>query len=77
MEGRPGNTEAEVDNIQMEMLLKMLIKWCGLSMNQSVQMPALPSCMAGQLPVGAVLAQHALALAEDFLLALSSLSAYR
>lgn len=46
-------------------------------MNQSEQMPALPRGMAGQLPVGIVLAQHVLALAEDFVLTLSSLSAYR
>lgn len=46
-------------------------------MNQSEQMPALPRGMAEPLPVGIVLVQHVLALAEDFVLTLSSLSAYR
>lgn len=46
-------------------------------MTQSEQMPALPRGMAGQLPVGIVLVQHVLALAEDFVLTLSSWSAYR
>lgn len=63
--------------MQMEMLFKILTKWCGLCMNQSEQMPALPRGMAGQLPVGIVLVQHVLALAEDCVLTLSSLSAYR
>lgn len=46
-------------------------------MNQSEQMPALPRGMAEQIPVGIVLVQHVLALADDFVLTLSSLSAYR
>lgn len=77
MEGRVGNAKAEAVSVQIEMLFKISTKWCGLSMNQPEQMPALPRGMAGQLPVGMVLVQHVLALAEDFVLTLSSLRAYR
>lgn len=31
--------EAEVDNVQIEMLFKILTKWCALSVNQAGQMP--------------------------------------
>lgn len=72
-----GKAKAEAVNVQMEMLFKILTKWCGLSMTQSEQMPTLPRGMAGQLPVGIALVQHVLALAEDFVLTLSSWSAYR
>lgn len=77
VKGTAGNTKAEVDNVQIEMLLKILNKWWGLSVNSSEQMPTLPRGVAGQLAVGAVLAQHVLALAENFVLTLSPLSAYR
>lgn len=69
--------KAEVDNMQIETLFKIVNKWCGLSMNQSEQMPALPRGMAGQLAVGIVRVQHALPLAEDSALTLVTFSAYR
>lgn len=71
MEGRVGNVKAEVDNVQIEMLFKILNKRCALCVNQSGQMPELgrPALCRH------VLAQPALVLAEDSLLTLVALSA--
>lgn len=49
--------EAEVDNVQTEMLFKVLTKWCALSVNQAASRTNARGT-AGQLSVGVVLVQH-------------------
>lgn len=72
VEGRAGNVKAVVDNVQIEMPFKVSSKWRAVSVTQWGQMAE-----AGQLPVGTALLQLTVALAEDSVLTLATLSIYR